>query len=440
MRSSWRYSRIGASGRKWCKTEDFKKIMYIWFRVSTRTFDIRGIMTTKELIANSNKYIMGTYARLPVALVRGEGVRVWDADGKEYLDFLAGIAVCALGHSNPWVSDAICVQAETLMHVSNIYHIEPQIRLAGLLVENSFADKVFFCNSGAEANEAAIKLARKYAHDHMMDGGRYCIISMRNSFHGRTLATLTATGQERFQKGFDPLPTGFEYVPFDDLSSLERAVTEDVCAVMIEAIQGEGGIRVPEEGYLAGVRRLCDEKGILLILDEVQTGMGRTGDLFAYEKSGVAPDIMTLAKALGNGFPVGAMLATDRVAASFTPGSHASTFGGNPLAMAAGLAVMDALLHKGVLDNCREMGAYFRRRLEELKRNHPIIREVRGRGLMIGVELSIEGADIVKRCMEAGLLLNCTCGNILRFVPPLIITREDVDRAVAILDGVMRDL
>ncbi|MBW2674837.1 MAG: acetylornithine transaminase [Deltaproteobacteria bacterium] len=396
-------------------------------------------MTTNELIANSNRYIMDTYTRLPIALVRGEGARVWDSDGKEYLDFLAGIAVCALGHSDPLVSDAICAQAKILMHVSNIYHIEPQVRFAELLVENSFADKAFFCNSGAEANEAAIKLARKYAHEHM-DGDRYRIISMRNSFHGRTLATLAATGQERIQRGFDPLLAGFEYVPFDDLSSLEQAVTKDVCAVMLEAIQGEGGIKIPEEGYLEGVRKICNAKGVLLILDEVQTGMGRTGDLFAYEKSGAAPDIMTLAKALGNGFPVGAMLSTDRVAASFTPGSHASTFGGNPLAMAAGLAVMDALLHRGILDNCREVGMYFRERLEGLKEEHAMIREVRGRGLMIAVELSIEGADIVKRCMERGLLLNCTGGTILRFVPPLIITKGDVDQAVAILDGVMRDL
>jgi len=395
-------------------------------------------MTTNDLIANSSKYIMGTYARLPIVLVRGEGVRVWDADGKEYLDFLAGVAVCVLGHSNPQVSAAICAQAETLMHVSNIYHIEPQIRLAELLVDHSFADKVFFCNSGAEANEAAIKLARKYAHEHM--DGRYRIISIQNSFHGRTLATLAATGQERLQKGFAPLPSGFEYVPFDDLSSLERAVTEDVCAIMLEAIQGEGGVNIPGAGYLEGVKRICDEKGVLLILDEIQTGMGRTGDLFAYEKSGVAPDIMTLAKALGNGFPVGAMLATDRVAVSFTPGSHGSTFGGNPLAMAAGLAVMDSLLNKGLLDHCRETGAYFREKLEGLKEEHAVIKEVRGRGLMIGVELSIEGADIVKGCMERGLLLNCTSDTVLRFVPPLIITKGDVDRAVAVLDGVMRDL
>ncbi|MBW2544331.1 MAG: acetylornithine transaminase [Deltaproteobacteria bacterium] len=396
-------------------------------------------MTTKELISNSNRYIMNTYSRLPVVLVRGEGVHVWDSDGKEYLDFLAGIAVCGLGHSNPLISGAISKQAETLMHVSNIYHIEPQIRLARLMVENSFADKVFFCNSGAEANEAAIKLARKYAHENM-DKGRYRIVSMKNSFHGRTLATVTATGQERFQKGFDPLPAGFGYVPFDDLPSLEQAVTEDVCAVMVEAIQGEGGIRVPADGYLEGVRKICDDRGILLILDEVQTGMGRTGDLFAYEASGVRPDIMTLAKALGNGFPVGAMLATDRVAASFTPGTHASTFGGNPLAMAAGISVMDALLNGGVLDNCREMGDYFRRKLNELKAEHAFIREVRGRGLMLGVELSMEGVDIVNGCMDRGLLLNCTCGNVLRFVPPLIVTKVDIDHAVDILDEVMRNL
>ncbi len=396
-------------------------------------------MTTHELINNSERYIMGTYSRLPVVLVKGEGAYVWDSDGKRYLDFLAGIAVCALGHSNPLVSEAISKQAGTLMHVSNIYHIEPQIRLAGLLVENSFADKVFFCNSGAEANEAAIKLARKYAHEHM-DKGRCRIVSMKNSFHGRTLATVTATGQERFQKGFDPLPDGFGYVPFDDLISLEKAVTDDVCAVMLEAIQGEGGVKVPSEGYLEGVRKICDDKGVLLILDEVQTGMGRTGDLFAYESSGVAPDIMTLAKALGNGFPVGAMLATDRVAASFTPGSHASTFGGNPLAMSAGLAVMDALLNRGVLDNGRAMGIYFQEKLENLKKEFSFVREVRGKGLMIGVELSIEGADIVKGCMERGLLLNCTCGNVLRFVPPLIITKGDIDHAVDILEEVMRNL
>ena len=396
-------------------------------------------MTTEELISNSNKYIMNTYSRLPIALVRGEGVHVWDSDGKEYLDFLAGIAVCGLGHANPSISEAICRQAETLIHVSNIYHIEPQVRLAALLAENSFADKVFFCNSGAEANEAAIKLARKYAHENM-DKGKYRIVTMKNSFHGRTLATVAATGQQRFQKGFDPLPSGFGYVPFDDLVALELAVTKDTCAVMVEVIQGEGGIRVPADGYLEGVRKICDDRGILMILDEVQTGMGHTGTLFAYEASGIKPDIMTLAKALGNGFPVGAMLATDKVAASFTPGSHASTFGGNPLAMAAGISVMEELLNGGVLNNCREVGVYFLEKLNELKEKNALVKEVRGRGLMLGMELSIEGADIVNGCMNKGLLINCTCDNVLRFVPPLIITKGDIDRAVDILDEVMGSL
>ena len=396
----------------------------------------RNYMTTKELISDADKYIMNTYKRLPIVLVKGKAVRVWDSDGKEYLDFLAGIAVCGLGHANPLISEAISRQAETLMHVSNIYHIEPQIRCAALLVENSFADKVFFCNSGAEANEAAIKLARKYAHDNI-DAGRHRIVTMKNSFHGRTLATVTATGQEKFQKGFDPLPSGFEYVPFDDLVSLEQSVTEDTAAVMVEVIQGEGGIRVPADGYLEGIRKICDDRGVLLILDEVQTGMGRTGKLFAYEASSVKPDIMTLAKGLGNGFPVGAMLATDKVAASFTPGTHASTFGGNPLAMVAGISVMEQLLQGTVLDNCRKMGAYLCERLNALKAKHSFVKEVRGRGLMLGMELSMEGADIVKRCVDRGLLINCTCENILRFVPPLIITKEDIDCAVDILDEVM---
>jgi len=396
-------------------------------------------MTTKELISDANKYIMNTYSRLPIVLVKGKGAHVWDSDGKKYLDFLAGIAVCCLGHANSSVSDAICRQAAELMHVSNIYHIEPQIRLAALLVQNSFADKAFFCNSGAEANEAAIKLARKYAHEHM-DAGRYRIVTMKDSFHGRTLATVTATGQEKFQNGFDPLPEGFGYVPFGDLDALERAVADDVCAVMVEVIQGEGGVRVPADGYLEGVRKICDTTGVLLILDEVQTGMGRTGTLFAYEATDVKPDIMTLAKALGNGFPVGAMLATDAIASSFTPGSHATTFGGNPLAMAAGISVMGELLQGGVLDNCRKMGVYFRGQLDELKKRYDFIKEIRGRGLMLGMELSIEGADIVRGCMDNGLLINCTCDNVLRFVPPLIITEEDIDQAVHILDEVMRDV
>lgn len=396
-------------------------------------------MKTEELISASNEFIMNTYERLPVVLVRGDGVRVWDSDGREYIDFLAGIAVCSLGHSHAKVVDAIKKQAEILTHVSNIYYIEPQIRMARLLVENSFADKVFFCNSGAEANEAAIKLARKYAHERMK-GNRYEIITMKNSFHGRTLTTLAATGQEKFQRGFEPLPEGFRYVPFDDIDALEGAISEKTCGIMLEPIQGEGGVRIPSTDYLARVRRICDERGILLLLDEVQTGMGRTGDLFAYEKSGIEPDIMTLAKALGNGFPLGAMLAKKEIASAFEPGSHASTFGGNLLAMAAGIAVMETILHDGILENCREQGAYFVESLEGLKGKYPVIQEIRGRGLMIGVELSCEGGGIVNEALRKGVLINCTCGNVLRFVPPLVITGEDVDSVIDVLDEILERL
>jgi len=394
------------------------------------------MMTTKELILFSDKYIMKTYNRFPIVLVKGSGVKVWDSDGKEYLDFVAGIAVCSLGHSHPKVVKAIKKQVEALTHVSNLYYIEPQIHLAKLLVENSFADKAFFCNSGAEANEAAIKLARKYAYEHM-NGNKYEIITMENSFHGRTLATVTATGQKKFHTGFDPLPEGFRYVPFDDVPAVKNAITEKTCAVMVEPIQGEGGVQIPAHDYLQRLRKLCDDKGILLILDEIQVGMGRTGNLFAYEESGIRPDMMTLAKALGNGFPVGALLTTDKIASSFVPGSHASTFGGNPLGMAAGVAVMDSLLQDGILENCRETGFYFLEKLKEFKKKHPVINEVRGKGLILGVELSIPGDDIVKKAMEKGVLINCTNGNILRFVPPLIINKKDVDHVIDILNEVI---
>ncbi|HOD35836.1 MAG TPA: acetylornithine transaminase [Syntrophales bacterium] len=390
-------------------------------------------MQTKEFMDQANKVIIGTYRRQPVVLVRGSGARVWDSDGREYLDFVAGIAVCSLGHSNPKVVAALRQQAELLTHVSNLYYTVPQIHLAGMLVENSFADKVFFCNSGAEANEAAIKLARKYAHDNLK-GDRYEIITMRGSFHGRTLAAITATAQEKFHVGFAPLPEGFRYVPFNDVKALEKAIRKRTCAVMVEPIQGESGVQMPSPGYLEGVRRVCDDQGILLILDEVQTGMGRTGKLFAHEHFGITPDIMTLAKALGNGYPLGALLATDRVASAFGPGTHASTFGGNPLGMAAGIAVLRALLEDGILDNSLEVGAYLRERLGELKKKHFMIQEVRGMGLMVGMDLTIDGASIVQRCLEKGLLINCAGEHILRFVPPLTISQDDVDRAVSILD------
>lgn len=392
-------------------------------------------MTTEELITLSGQYIMATYKRFPIVLTRGLGVHVWDNDGKSYLDLVGGIATCALGHSHPRVVEAVKRQAELLTHVSNYYHIEPQIRLAKLLVENSGMGKVFFCNSGAEANEAAIKLARKYASENM--DGKYELITMLDSFHGRTLATVTATGQERFQKGFAPLPTGFRYVPYNDLPALEDAVTEKTCGVMVEPIQGESGVIIPAPGYLKEIRRLCDERGLLMIADEVQTGMGRTGTLFACEQEGVVPDMITLAKALGNGLPIGALLATDRVATAFVPGNHGSTFGGNPLVTTAGIAVLETILNEGILENCRRIGEYFLQCLEDLKKKHSRILEVRGRGLIIAIELTIPGADVVQKCMERGLLINCTGGSVLRFVPPLILSKKDVEKAIGILDGVL---
>ena len=395
-------------------------------------------MTTDELIALSEKYIMSTYKRFPVVLVRGAGAKVWDSSGKEYLDFVAGIAVCSLGHSHPKVVEAIKKQVEILTHVSNLYHIEQQILYAKKLMENSFADKAFFCNSGAEANEAAIKLARKYAYENM-GKGKYELITMKDSFHGRTMATVTATGQTKFHVGFAPLLDGFNYVPFDNVSALRGAITDKTCGVLLEPIQGEGGVRIPDDKYLSEVRKVCDEKGILMIFDEVQVGMGRTGTLFAYEHYNVEPDIVTLAKAVGNGFPIGVMMATDRVASAFQPGNHASTFGGNPLAMAAALATLDTIINDGILENVRKIGTYFIKKLHELKKESSIIKEIRGRGLIIGIEISIDGSQIVNACMDRGLLMNCTGGSVLRFVPPLTITEKDVDSAIAILGEVIKD-
>jgi len=394
-------------------------------------------MTTQEWIDLSDRYIMSTYKRHPLVLTRGLGVHVWDSDGRCYLDLVGGIAVCALGHAHPKVVAAIKEQVENLSHVSNLYHIAPQILLAQLLMENSPFDKAFFCNSGAEANEAAIKLARKYGSEQM--GGRYELITMQDSFHGRTLATVTATAQERFHVGFEPLPEGFRYVPYNDLPALEAAVTEKTCGVLVEPIQGESGVVIPDPGYLPGIRRICDKKGLLMIADEVQTGIGRTGMLFACEHDDVIPDMITLAKALGNGFPIGALLAKEKIAAAFVPGSHGSTFGGNPLACAAALATLETILNEGILENCRKVGEYFLSRLGELKEKHPRIREVRGQGLMLAVELTVPGAEFVQKCMEKGLLTNCTNGNVLRFVPPLILTRQDVEKAIGILDGVLEE-
>lgn len=380
---------------------------------------------------------MNTYNRFPVVLRKGRGMKVWGADGKEYLDFVGGVAVNCLGHCHPKVVIAIQKQAQRLIHVSNYYHIEPQIKLGKLLVENSFADKVFFCNSGAEAVEAAIKLVRRYFHE-QPGHTRFEIITTINSFHGRTLAALSATGQDKFKEGFQPLVPGFRHVEFNDIDAIEAAVTKDTCAVMLEPIQGEGGIRMPDPDYLKDVRALCDRHGILLILDEIQTGMGRTGKLFAYEHFGITPDIMAIAKGLGGGVPIGAMLATEKVASAFQPATHGSTFGGNPLVCAAAVAAFEVLIEDGfILDQCRRMGKYLKKRLEEVKKEFPsIIADIRGMGLLIGMELVRNCAPVVKACMENGVLVNCTAGNVLRFMPPLIVTEKEIDHLIDVLDQV----
>ncbi len=393
-------------------------------------------MTTREIIELGDVYLMKNYARLPLVPVRGQGVRLWDADGKEYLDFVAGVAVNSLGHCHPAVVRAVTEQAKKLIHCSNLYYIEQQVKLARLLVENTPLDRAFFCNSGAEANEAAIKLARKYAK--LKHGShKTVIITAENSFHGRTLATITATGQPKYQKGFEPLVPGFVHVPFNDLDALEAAMGPQVCAVMLEPVQGEGGVNVASRYYLEGAKMLCQQHGALLIFDEVQTGLGRTGRFLACQHFGVEPDILTLAKALGGGVPIGAMLAKEEAAAAFSPGDHASTFGGNPLACAAALAALEELLYGGVIENAAAVGAYLYDRLGELAQKHRIITGVRGLGLLLGAELAVDGGPIVDACREKGLLINCVGGRVLRFAPPLIITRADVDRAVAALDGVL---
>ena len=393
-------------------------------------------MITEELIQGARQYLMNTYTRYPLALVRGQGTRVWDVEGREYLDFLAGVAVNALGHCHPKVTLAIQQQAQHLVQTSNLLYTEPQIRLARVLVDHSFAGKVFFCNSGAEANEAAIKLARRWGQRN--GGRRFEIISMLNSFHGRTLATLAASGQEKLQAGFDPLPSGFRYVPFNDEKAVAEAVSERTAAVLLEPVQGEGGIRVATPGFLKACREITRERGTLLIFDEVQTGIGRTGRLFAYEHSGVAPDVMTLAKGLGGGMPIGACLATDPVATAFIPGSHGSTLGGNPLACAAALAVLEVILEdQDILGHCARVGEHFLKALKDLQAGCPVITNVEGLGLMIGVEVTINARDIVHDLIKRGILANATSERMLRFVPPLVVTQAEIDRVVLLLGEVI---
>jgi acetylornithine/N-succinyldiaminopimelate aminotransferase len=394
------------------------------------------IEMSQNIISTADKVIAKTYKRFPIVITKGKGCNLWDIEGKKYIDFVSGIAVCNLGHSHPKVSAALSKQADVLLHVSNLYYTEPQIDLAYRLTENSFADRVFFCNSGAEANEAAIKLARKYFKD-KGESERYRIVTMEKSFHGRTMATLSATGQDKIKKGFEPLLEGFDHIPFNDIDALRKSIGTSTCAVLLEPIQGEGGVRCPDPDYLKAVRRLCDETGVLLIFDEIQTGMGRTGKFFAYEHFGIEPDIMTLAKALANGLPIGAMLASEEVAEAFGPGAHASTFGGTPIITAASIQVVKVLLEENLIHRCAKMGAYFKERLSGLKSKHESIVDVRGMGLLLGMKLKIEGDAIVNSCMEKGFLINCIQGNILRFIPPLIVEKEEIDALIACLDGIL---
>jgi len=389
-----------------------------------------------DFMAMNKEYVFNTYGRAPVMLVEGNGCRVRDSLGREYLDFVAGLAACPLGHGHPGLAGAIAEQAAKLIHVSNLFHIEPQILLAKILTENSFADKAFFCNSGAEANEGAIKLARKYFYDKGQHE-RYHIVTMENSFHGRTLATLAATGQTKYRNGFEPHMPGFSHVPFGDIKALRSALSDRTAAVLIEPIQGEGGVRVPPNGYLPAVRDLCRQTGCLLMFDEVQTGMGRTGKLFAYEHFGVQPDVMTLAKGIAGGVPMGALLATDEVAQAFVPGTHASTFGGNPLSCAAALAVVREILSDGFLDKVRERGQYLRSRLAQLASEIEIIAEVRGVGLMQAIDLKLPGADFSAKLRGAGVLVNCTSETVLRFLPPLIVSEAEIDQMVETLASVL---
>jgi len=396
-------------------------------------------ISNEDLRTRGDRVFAGTYARYPAAMVKGKGCLLWDADGREYLDFLSGIAVCSLGHCHPAVTEAICRQAGELVHVSNLYYTGPQTELAELLVDNSFAEKVFLANSGAEANEAAIKLARISSGD-----GRYEVISLEGSFHGRTLATVAATGQAKFHKGFEPLPEGFVHAPFGDLQALEKLINARTCAILCEPLQGEGGVRPLEPDYLQGIRDLCDRHDLLLIFDEIQTGIGRTGSLFAYQQTGVVPDIMTLAKALANGLPIGAMLTTEKIAASFVPGTHASTFGGNPVVAAAAVTTLKTLLQDGFLAGVRSRGKYLQTALQRLADRFPdLLVGVRGRGMIWGLVLTEKGnslgGEIVKKMFERGFLFNYAGNVALRFVPPLIVSESEIDRFIKELASLLEE-
>ncbi|MGN1186271.1 MAG: acetylornithine transaminase [Methanobrevibacter wolinii] len=390
-------------------------------------------MNTKEVMDNYDKYVMHTYGRQPIVLDHGHGVKVYDKDGNEYLDFFAGIAVNNVGQTNEKVVEAIKNQAEKMIHTSNIYYNEPAAILAEKLANKSHFTKTFFSNSGAEANEAAIKLARKAT-------GKGEIITALQSFHGRTMLTVTATGQDQFSAPFKPLPPGFKHVPYNDLKAMEDAISDDTAAIMLEVVQGEGGVNVANQDYMNGIQKLCDDNNILLIIDEVQTGVGRCGSFFAHDLFGIKPDIVSLAKGLGGGVPIGATLATEEVASAFVPGDHGSTFGGNPLAAAAADAAIDVIDEKNLSQNAKEMGVYLKDKLNTLKDKYDFVSDVRGLGLLVGIELTMEGGSIVDKMREKGVLINCTAGNVLRIAPALIITKEDIDVMVEKLDEVFSEI
>ncbi len=384
------------------------------------------------------KYYMRTFNRQPVVLVRGQGARVWDEEGNSYLDMVAGLAVNVLGHCHPAVVEAITRQAGQLIHTTNLYYTTPQLELAELLIENSCADRIFFANSGAEANEGAIKLARKWGH--LQRDGAYGVITVSNSFHGRTLATLAATGQPKYHKPFAPMPDGFSSVEFNDLEALKAATTPQTCAVMLEVIQGESGVHPADHDYLVGVRRWCDEQGLLLILDEIQTGLGRTGKFLSFEHHGIEPDVFTLAKGLAGGVPIGAFLAKEACCV-LTAGDHGSTFGGGPLACAAGVATIRTIFEENLAGHSAEIGEYLLSQLRALQAKHDVIEEIRGLGLMVAFDLKVESAPkVVAEALKRGLILNPTGPNTVRMVPPLIIDKAEVDEAIATIDSILESL
>jgi predicted acetylornithine/succinylornithine family transaminase len=399
-------------------------------------------LSSSEVIALGNKHLLQNVNRQPLVLVKGQGTKVWDAEGREYLDFLAGIATCAFGHCPPFAAEVLAKQAATLWHVSNVFWNEPMVKLAELLTTASGLSRAFFCNSGAEANEAAIKMARKYSYDRH-GPGRHVIISAENSFHGRTMGAISATGQTRLHEGFQPMLPTFVFAPYGDLAALDSMLDQTVCAVLLETVQGEGGVVVPPPGYLAGAKRLCQERGALLILDEIQCGLGRTGEDFAFRSEGLVPDIMTLGKALGCGYPIGALLATERAAEALTPGSHSTTVGGAPLAMALGLELVSRILAPEFLEAVRAKSRRLIEGLSALKAKHGgLVSEVRGRGLMLALALTRPAASLGADLKERGFLVNVTAGSVIRLVPPLTVETAEIDALLAALDqalGAMED-